>query len=53
MVIDIPSTVSIQLTVKIPGPLPTCGGRELIFAGAAMVSYSKPNVIWKYETRSA
>ena len=33
---DMPSTASIQLTIRIPGPLSTLEGRELMFAGAAI-----------------
>ena len=52
MVIDISSVASIQLTIRIPGPLSTCGGRELIFASAAIASHSKPNVNWKHTAES-
>ena len=47
-----PSTASIQLSIRIPDPLSTLGGRELIFAGAAIASYSRPNISWKYTAES-
>lgn len=47
-----PNIASIQLTIRIPGPLSTLGGRELIFAGAAIASYSRPNISWKYTAQS-